>query len=736
MSPKKVQRKPPIDDPIVEFQVKKGVERPFVVTSPSPSLSDSRSISSPKEKATIVALVFFSALLRFNRLEFPDSPVFHESNVGTTINNYMTGDFFTDAQPPLVKMLYTGVAYVFGYDASFDFKTTGQPFAAQFPYVALRSLPAILGVGTVLFLYLTLRASGCRIASALTASLLLAIENGNITTSRFFLLDSPFMFFVAATAYSMKKFESLVPFTIKWYKSLLAIGFGVGCALSSKWEGLGTVAWAGVMALIQLWFIWGDLTVTPMNSLKHFVIRAFGLLVFPIILYLVIFSTHLSSLFKNSHEAAFMSQRFRQDLLNNDIPKSTVSQVGIGSVITLRHLNSNGGFLHSHNHSWETGSKQRQVTLYPHADENNEWVIELYNETTPPTEFVPLKDNMKIRLRHKLSYLRLHSHDHPAPASKKDWLKEVSGYGYVGFQGDANDDFVVEIVKHESEKGIARKEVQAIDTVFRLRHAMTHAYLFSYDMKLPDYAFNQQEVTTSQLGLRKKTYWYIESNQNSLLSHADAKLVSYKKISLWRQLVEVHSRMWNILSDRGSASAGESNPSSWPLLLNGVSFWSSASGENQIYFLGNAVTWLLSALSLGLFFGYLVYLMINYQRGYAPSSDPHLVNYLSQSFGYAVGWGLHWITAFFIGRRHFIHEYLPALYFQILVLGHTLDVFLTYVSSKQPKVVYLIMILIVVLAGAFLNHYSSLIGGDHWSKAECLSSQLLSGWDFDCSKLQ
>jgi dolichyl-phosphate-mannose--protein O-mannosyl transferase len=49
--------------------------------------------------------------------------------------------------------------------------------------------------------------------------------------------------------------------------------------------------------------------------------------------------------------------------------------VAFNSTITLRHVNTQGGYLHSHPHNYPTGSKQQQITLYPHIDGNNEWRI-------------------------------------------------------------------------------------------------------------------------------------------------------------------------------------------------------------------------------------------------------------------------------------------------------------------------------------------------------------------------
>ncbi|GME86773.1 unnamed protein product [[Candida] boidinii] len=188
-----------------------------------------------------------------------------------------------------------------------------------------------------------------------------------------------------------------------------------------------------------------------------------------------------------------MSPAFRSSFEDSPIPKQAYADVGVSSVVTLRHVNTRGGYLHSHDFLYEGGSKQQQITLYPHLDNNNKWSIELYNVSGEPFEFVPITDGTKIRLKHLMTSRRLHSHDVRPSVSEMDWQNEASCYGYDGFEGDPNDDFVVEIVKKHSVPGIAQERLRAIDTVFRLHHAMTGCYLFSHETKLPKWGFEQQE---------------------------------------------------------------------------------------------------------------------------------------------------------------------------------------------------------------------------------------------------
>ncbi len=56
------------------------------------------------------------------------------------------------------------------------------------------------------------------------------------------------------------------------------------------------------------------------------------------------------------------------------------SHLAIGAVITLKSHRTGGGYLHSHYHLFPegVGAKQQQVTAYAHKDDNNRWVPELY----------------------------------------------------------------------------------------------------------------------------------------------------------------------------------------------------------------------------------------------------------------------------------------------------------------------------------------------------------------------
>ncbi|RLV87608.1 Dolichyl-phosphate-mannose--protein mannosyltransferase 1 [Meyerozyma sp. JA9] len=716
-------------DPVPELKFTKGHSREFLVTAPSPIATQAKKMSS-KEFLALGALLLITAFVRCKDLASPNSVVFDEVHFGGFSRKYVLGSYFMDVHPPLAKMLLAAVSSMAGYDGEFLFKNIGDTFEGNTPYYYMRLFPAVLGVFTVLLCYLTLRHSGCRPLVCLATASLLAIENANVTISRYILLDSPLMFFIAASIYALKKFETQSPFSIGWFKSLFACGLALGLAVSSKWVGLFTIAWVGISCVFQLWFVIGDLTVSAKKVFWHIALRGSILLGVPAVLYYAFFVVHFQVLTNDGDGSAFMSSAFRSTLNGNTIPRDIPAPVGLGSIVSIRHLNTQGGYLHSHAHFYPTGSKQQQITLYPHLDSNNDWIIEPYNDTIPD-HFVSLTDGMKIRLKHANTGRRLHSHDEKAPVSERDWQKEASCYGYEGFGGDANDDFTVEIVSHKSAPGKAQEEVRAIETVFRLRHAMTGHYLFSSEMKLPDWGFEQQEVTTASQGARPLTHWYIETNINPRL--VDPEIINYPVLSYWDKFVESHKVMWKINQGLTEVHAWQSNPTSWPLLLRGINYW--VKDNKQVYLLGNAVTWWVSTLALVVFGVHAVVSLFRWQVGAKIATNKNVFNYNSQVFLYSIGWFLHYFPFFIMGRQLFLHHYLPAYYFAILALGHFLDIFVNYIiafNKTTRKIGYLVVAIFVSISVLFYVHYSSLIYGSPWTRAACESSKALSSWDYEC----
>lgn len=115
----------------------------------------------------LVLVTLIAAAVRLFRIYAPASVVFDEVHFGGFASKYIKGRFFMDVHPPLAKLLITLAGWLAGFDGEFDFKDIGKDYLEPgVPYVAMRLLPAIMGVLTVSLMFLTLKATGCRTVTA------------------------------------------------------------------------------------------------------------------------------------------------------------------------------------------------------------------------------------------------------------------------------------------------------------------------------------------------------------------------------------------------------------------------------------------------------------------------------------------------------------------------------------------------------------------------------------------
>ncbi|CCO31660.1 dolichyl-phosphate-mannose-proteinmannosyltransferase [Rhizoctonia solani AG-1 IB] len=594
----------------------------------------------------------------------------------------------------------------------------------------MRLLPAILGVAVVPLTYLTLRGLDCRATTALLGAFLVTFENGLITQSRLILLDSPLIFFTALTAFFWVGFsneDAQRPFTEEWWTWLALTGLSLGAVVSCKWVGLFTIATVGVCTLRQLWLLLGDLKVTPRLFIKHFMARALCLILLPILFYMAMFEIHFAILQNSGDGDGFMSAAFMHTLGGRGM-SDTFADVALGSVVTLRHVNTQGGYLHSHLHTYPGGSKQQQITLYPHIDANNDWRIingtfdgaADFDWTTEPIS--QIRNGQTIRFEHIATQKRLHSHDVRPPVSDVDFQNEVSAYGYPGFQGDANDNWIVEI-----EEGAGRGQtVKTLQTKFRLRHPLTGCYLFSHKVKLPDWAYEQQEVTCNKNAVRENSIWYIETNNHEKLGD-DAEKVNYKPPGFLSKFLELQQVMWTTNAGLTDRHAFDSRPSSWPRLRRGINFW--VKDHKQIYLIGNPFVWYMSTISVLSYAVFRGFLILREKRGYKDFHNTTLVKYDQLCAFLATGWVLHYFPFFLMSRQLFLHHYFPALYFAILM---SCAVFDAVTANLKPRV--RLQIAGVVLIFVLWNYmsFSPLTYGTPWTKSKCEGSKWLKTWDFAC----
>lgn len=587
-------------------------------------------------------------------------------------------------------------------------------------------------------------------------ALICDLENGLLTQARLILLDSPL---VAATAFTALAFTSFTnqheqgpskAFDASWWFWLVMTGLGMGITVSMKWVGLFTIAWVGSLTLVQLWVLLGDTkTVTMRIFAKHFLARAFCLIIIPATFYMAMFAIHFVCLRNPGDGDGFMSSEF-QATLNNKGMQDVPVDIAFGSRVTIRHVNTQGGYLHSHPLMYPTGSQQQQITLYPHKDDNNLFMLE--NQTQPldingePINGTGAWDNAKnmtenyikdgdvIRLYHLATHRRLHSHDVRPPVSEAEWQNEVSAYGYEGFGGDANDLFRVEIAKKNSLGPQAKERLRTIQTKFRLVHIMTGCVLFSHKVKLPEWASEQQEVTCAKGGTLPNSLWYIESNAHPQLAN-DAEKVNYVNPGFFGKFWELQKVMWRTNAGLVESHAWDSRPESWPILRRGINFWGK--DHRQIYLMGNPIVWYTATLAVVIYVLFKGIAVLRWQRSCNDYSNETFKRFDYEIGTWVLGWAFHYFPFFLMQRQLFLHHYFPALIFGIMAFCQIYDFATTRFAipgiRENPIINKAGVISLLAISAVVFALYSPLAYGNAWTKSECSRVKLFNTWDWDCN---
>ena len=444
----------------------------------------------------VLAPILFTCVALFTRLyqiSKSKSVTWDEAHFGKFGSHYLKREYYFDVHPPLRKMLVGLSGYLAGYNGSFAFES-GSDYPEDLNFSRMTIFNAMFNVACVPTAYYTAKNLKLSTPTVWLVTLMVLLEHSYITLGKFILLDSMLACFTFTTVLCLTKFHTLQSksFSTKWWTWLSLTGLSIGCVCSVKMVGLFVTAVVGVYTVVDLWTKFADIKMPVKTYIGHWLARVWGLIIIPILVFVLAFKIHFIILNHSGPGDSNMSSLFQANLIGNDIGGGPL-EIAYGSKVTIKNQGLNGGLLHSHVQTFPEGSEQQQVTTYHHKDSNNEWLIEYkrfddyYNEKEP-LHF--LQDGDVIRIFHPSTGRNLHSHNIEAPVTKHK--REVSCYGNVTI-GDEKDNWKVEIVENLGNENKSR--IHPLSTSFRLWHESEGCYLVGEGNNLPPWGFRQGEVT-------------------------------------------------------------------------------------------------------------------------------------------------------------------------------------------------------------------------------------------------
>lgn len=185
-------------------------------------------------------LLFAAIATRVWQVRAQYGVVFDEYYFRKFAGDYLVGQFFFDIHPPFVKLLFAGVAWLFGV-------SNGVLNAPNFEATIVRFVPALAGAFLVVVVYGILLRLGVGRKVATFGALLVLCDNALLVESRFMLMDSILLLSGFTALFCYLGARRTVGRRHWVWLVLTAVASGI--AISTKWTGLATV---GLITLLWL----------------------------------------------------------------------------------------------------------------------------------------------------------------------------------------------------------------------------------------------------------------------------------------------------------------------------------------------------------------------------------------------------------------------------------------------------------------------------------------------------
>ncbi|KAG0240358.1 hypothetical protein BGX31_002030 [Mortierella sp. GBA43] len=621
------------------------------------------------------------------------------------------------------------------------------------------------------------------------------VENALITQSRFILLDSLVLLFMGYTLLAWINFYNHRnrPFTRGWWIWLVQTGVGLFLSISVKWVGLFTVATIGVCVLKYMQESRTHLYLNMRNFSKQLFALSLGLLVLPLALYVGLYAIDFQLLSNSGLGDSWVSPQFQMTLNGHNV-KPVMADIAWLSKIHMRHAGTNGGWVHSIPGDYaRAGTVDQAIQLVEWEDDFTCWQVHapdpdqgavqeqkyLAREKNPSLVFDGfIDDGDLIRLKHCQSNVALSVRNLDSIGSNQSYIKELRGIQWTdtstpetvwkvelapqGTVPGLADDYGLELnTQSEEDHGADNSDGVTKDlgrkwhsiSGFRLYNEKLDCYLMSHKVFRAPWSSYQEVGCIQGAQQQGKTIFIVDQNVNPHLPSSTVSL-SYRPLSFFQKFLEINRVMWWTHQDLGSPvhmddyhyggatkqRHDSSHPWTWAFLSRGLNYYSSKETNNYVYLMGNPLVWWAASTTALLFTTRYLLLAVRCLKTWGSSETKIERDRFGLTPFYAVasgtfytGWMIHYLPFFFMDRHHhlYLHHYLPALYFSILLLVSRIDRAWQGWGKKYRYTTGLLLVAAVIVSWHSL---APLAYGTDFARTPCETIRSLGGWEFVCQR--
>ncbi|KAJ9576808.1 hypothetical protein L9F63_006582 [Diploptera punctata] len=516
-------------------------------------------------------------------------------------------------------MLIALSGYLTGYDGQFPFEKPGDKYE-NVNYVGMRMFCTFLGACIVPFGFIIVWELTRSLKAATFSSMFILCDVGILTLTQYILLDPILLFFVTGSVMGMVKVHLCRnrAFSSSWWFWLIFTGVMLACAISVKFVGLFVVILVGIHTVADLWDVLGDLSKPVRYNFVNISLQE------QCLIHSVSFCQLSCMLFFFYIHLLVLSKSGNGDGFYSSAFQSQLEGNSLYNASMPREV-AYGAAITLKNHRTGGGYLHSHWHLYPEGVGARQQQITTYTHKDDNNLFLIKKYNSESSEDDEVEIVKngdLVRLEHVTTRRNIHSHKEMAPISKKHYQvtgyGENGTGDANDVWKVVIVAGKDNEVVTTVSSKLKFIHYLQHCVLTSSGKQLPKWAYEQQEVSCNSNMRDKNALWNVEDNI-------------------------------------------------FPKLPN-VSF--------TVY----APT----------FFLIFAYNSIREQRGYGdhPSIKEEEVQskrkqLMSNGCGWLfVGWALHYVPFWAMGRVLYFHHYFPALLFSSMLT----DPVLRYIIEPIPQI--------------------------------------------------
>lgn len=362
------------------------------------------------------------------------------------------------------------------------------------------------------------------------------------------------------------------------------------------------------------------------------------------------------------------------------------------------------------------------------------------------TEVDIIKHGDEIQLIHGITSRALNSHDVASAMTPQS--QEVSCYIDYNISMPAQNLWRVDILNTANDGNIW----QTIKSHVRLIHVSTGAALRFSGRQLPDWGFNQHEVVADRNTDHMDSVWNVEEHRYTKsadqrererqMVHAEMIPTKPTTLTFFEKFMELQFKMlWSSTAETQQTHMYSSEPLDWPLMNKGIAYWVDSKSNAQIHLIGNLALWYSGTATIFLYITLLAIYLLRRHRLCYDIDETTWTQFCKCGEVLFAGYLIHFLPYFFVERTLFLHNYLPALVFKIMLLcfmiEHLYDVLRQLFRSESICYYYciavgawLISILYVFQRFSVLTYGLRQINGRSITADDLIALRWKDTWDF------